>query len=38
MYLEHGKLVGGQTLRVLRETLPPSERADFDKKVQFLDE
>ena len=38
MYLEHGKVVGGHTLRVLRETLSPSERADFDKQVQFRDE
>jgi len=38
MYLDHGKVVGGHTLRVLRETLPPNERADFDKQVQFLDE
>jgi uncharacterized protein YegJ (DUF2314 family) len=38
MYLEHGKVVGGHTLRVLRETLPPAERADFDKQVQFRDE
>jgi len=36
MYLDHGKVVGGHTLRVLRETLLPRERADFDKKVQFL--
>jgi uncharacterized protein YegJ (DUF2314 family) len=38
MYLEHGKVVGGHTLRVLRETLPSGERADFDKQVQFRDE
>jgi uncharacterized protein YegJ (DUF2314 family) len=38
MYLDHGKVVGGQTLRVLRDTLGPKERADFDKSVQFLDE
>ena len=38
MYLENGKVVGGHTLRVLRDTLSPSKRADFDKKVQFRDE
>jgi uncharacterized protein YegJ (DUF2314 family) len=38
MYLENGKVVGGHTIRVLRDTLSPSERADFDKKVQFRDE
>jgi uncharacterized protein YegJ (DUF2314 family) len=38
MYLEHGKVVGGHTLRVLRETLSPSERADFDTQVQFRDD
>jgi uncharacterized protein YegJ (DUF2314 family) len=38
MYLERGKVVGGHTLRVLRDTLTPSERADFEKNVRFLDE
>jgi uncharacterized protein YegJ (DUF2314 family) len=38
MYLEHGNVVGGRTLRVLRDTLSPSERADFDKQVQFRDQ
>jgi uncharacterized protein YegJ (DUF2314 family) len=38
MYLEHGKLVGGHTIRVLRDTLSPGECADFDKQMQFRDE
>ena len=38
MYLEHGKVVGGRTqYGVLRETLPPGERKNIDKEVQFLD-
>jgi uncharacterized protein YegJ (DUF2314 family) len=36
MYLENKKLVGGYTLRVLRDTLSPAERADFDKGVPFV--
>jgi uncharacterized protein YegJ (DUF2314 family) len=36
MYIEKGKLVGGQTLRVLRDTLTPAERADFDKSMPFV--
>jgi uncharacterized protein YegJ (DUF2314 family) len=36
MFLENGKLVGGQTMRVLRDTLTPSERADFDKNAPFI--
>jgi uncharacterized protein YegJ (DUF2314 family) len=35
MYIENGKLVGGYTLRVMRDTLSPAERADFDKSVPF---
>jgi uncharacterized protein YegJ (DUF2314 family) len=35
MYVENGKLVGGYTLRVLREAMPPSERAEFDRSVPF---
>jgi uncharacterized protein YegJ (DUF2314 family) len=38
MYLENGKIVGGHTIRVLRDTLTPRERADFDKDVKFVDE
>ncbi len=35
MYVDHGKLVGGYTLRVLRDGLSPSERAEFDRSVPF---
>jgi uncharacterized protein YegJ (DUF2314 family) len=35
MYIENRKLVGGETLRVLRAALTPAERADFDKSVPF---
>jgi uncharacterized protein YegJ (DUF2314 family) len=35
MYVENGKLVGGYTLRVLRETLSSTERAEFDKSLPF---
>ncbi|HTK76267.1 MAG TPA: DUF2314 domain-containing protein [Gemmataceae bacterium] len=36
MFIENRKLVGGYTLRALRETLPPDERANFDKSVPFV--
>jgi uncharacterized protein YegJ (DUF2314 family) len=36
MFIENGKLIGGQTLRVLRDTLTPAERADFDKNMPFV--
>lgn len=36
MYVEGRKLVGGFTLRVLRDQMPESERADFDKSVPFV--
>jgi len=35
MFVENGKLVGGYTLRVLRDSMSASERADFDKSVPF---
>ncbi|HEX4608861.1 MAG TPA: DUF2314 domain-containing protein [Urbifossiella sp.] len=35
MYIEGRKLVGGETLRVLRSAMPPAERAGFDKSVPF---
>ncbi len=38
MYLDQGKVVGGYTLRVLRDTLSPKERVEFDKSVQFRNE
>ena len=36
MYIENGRLVGGETLRVLRAAMTPEERADFDKSVPFV--
>jgi uncharacterized protein YegJ (DUF2314 family) len=36
MYVENQKLVGGLTLRVLRDALTPAERVDFDKGVPFV--
>jgi uncharacterized protein YegJ (DUF2314 family) len=36
MYVENGKLVGGYTLRVLRDAMTPQERADFDRSVPFV--
>ena len=35
MYVDHGKLVGGYTLRVLRDRFSQSERAEFDRSVPF---
>jgi uncharacterized protein YegJ (DUF2314 family) len=35
MYVDHGKLVGGYTLRVLRDRMSPSDRAEFDRSVPF---
>lgn len=35
MFIENRKLVGGETLRVLRDGLSAAERADFDKSVPF---
>jgi uncharacterized protein YegJ (DUF2314 family) len=36
MYLDNRKLVGGYTLRVLRDMSSPAERAEFDKSVPFI--
>lgn len=36
MYVEKGKLIGGHTLRVLRDAMSPAERADFDKNMPFV--
>ena len=36
MYVEKGKLVGGYTLRVLRDKMSPKERAEFDRSVPFV--
>lgn len=35
MYIQNRKLVGGYTLRVLRDAMPDSERAEFDKSMPF---
>ena len=35
MYVENGKLVGGHTLRVLRDAMSSAERAEFDRSVPF---
>ena len=35
MYVDHGKLVGGYTLRVLRDRFSPADRAEFDRTRPF---
>jgi uncharacterized protein YegJ (DUF2314 family) len=35
MFVDNGKLVGGYTLRVLRDAMPAAEREEFDKSVPF---
>lgn len=35
MYVENGKLVGGYTMRVMRDTLSPQERQDFERNAPF---
>ncbi len=35
MYVDHGKLVGGYTVRVLRDRLSPADRAEFDRSMPF---
>jgi uncharacterized protein YegJ (DUF2314 family) len=35
MYVENGKLVGGFTLRVLRDAMSAKDRAEFDSSVPF---
>jgi uncharacterized protein YegJ (DUF2314 family) len=35
MYIDNGKLVGGETLRVLRDGLDADERAEFEKSLPF---
>lgn len=35
MYVENQKLVGGFTLRALRNSMTPAERADLDRSVPF---
>ena len=34
-YVDHGKLVGGYTIRVLYAELTPEERQDFEKRADF---
>ena len=36
MFVQNGRLVGGYTLRVLRDAMSPSERKEFDKNVPFV--
>jgi uncharacterized protein YegJ (DUF2314 family) len=35
MYIQDGKLIGGFTIRVLRDGMSPSERAEFDRNMPF---
>ena len=35
MYVDHGVLVGGYTLRVIRDAMTPAERAELDKSLPF---
>ena len=35
MYIENGKLIGGYTLRAMRDSLSPQEKKDFDKTLPF---
>ena len=35
MYVDHGVLVGGFTVRALRDALSPAERAELDKSLPF---
>lgn len=37
MYLQDGKIVGAETTRVLRDTLSPAERAQFDQTMHFAE-
>lgn len=36
MFVENGKLVGGYTIRVLRDSMSPKERAEFDRNAPFV--
>src|SRR5262249_55478220 len=36
MYVENRTLVGGHTIRVLRDVMSPKEREEFDRTVPFL--
>ena len=35
MYIEDGRLVGGETTRVLYESFSPEERAEFERMAPF---
>jgi uncharacterized protein YegJ (DUF2314 family) len=35
MYVENKKLIGGYTIRVLRDNMPPEERREFERSVPF---
>jgi uncharacterized protein YegJ (DUF2314 family) len=35
MYIENKRLVGGYTMRVMRDKMSPKERAEFDKAMPF---
>lgn len=35
MYLDGGKMVGGFTVRAIRDSLPPDKRAEFEKRLPF---
>lgn len=35
MYIENRKLVGGETLRALRDAMTPAERAEMDRSLPF---
>ena len=35
MYVDDGKLIGGYTLRVLRDSLTEAERREFDADLPF---
>lgn len=37
-YFEDGKMVGGYTIRVMRNLLPPDQQAKFDENIQFRDD
>ena len=35
MYIDNRKLIGGYTIRLLRDMAPPEKRAEFDRTVPF---
>ena len=35
MFIDNGKLMGGYTIKVLRDMMPAKERAEFDKNMPF---